>query len=418
MMIQRLPAVSIALFTAVFVVGCGGSDAPSSRQTAARETVTVRVADARPLVARDTIRVTGTLVADEEVVVSAKVSGRVQAIEKDLGDRIAAGDVLARIDPTDYELAVQEREMAVHATLAKLGLRDFPGSETDFDPADVPTVKSASLQLANARARYHRLKQLFEQDPPLISEQEYQDAQTAYEVARSQLEVQTLESRALIAEARTRQAELHTARQSLADTRVIAPVDSQRRYAVAQRMTSPGEFVSQGTPLYRLIDDDPIKMRALVPERHMSAVTVGLTAAITVQAYADSFGGSVSRISPQIDAASRTFPTEILIANSDGRLKPGAFAHADIELPVDRPIVSVPAAAVTSFAGVNKVFVVRDGRAVEVRVRLGVRSDDAQTIQIVQGLSGGEKVILSPPANLVTDTPVTVDAVAPAQASL
>jgi RND family efflux transporter MFP subunit len=412
---QRSTAAIIALAVAFVTAGCGRSEQAASRQ-GETSALTVRIAQAHPLVIRDTIRVTGTLFADEEVVLSATVSGRMLTIEKDLGDRLASGDVLATIDPTDYELAVQEREMAMHATLARLNLTDFP--EGTFDPAAVPTVRSAALQLANAQARYQRLKQLFEQQPPLISEQEYQDALTAFEVAQSQLEVQTLEARALIAEARTRQAELHTARQSLADTRVAAPADRSdvsRQFVVSERMTAVGAYVSQGTPLFRLIDDDPIKMRALVPERHMSAVELNLPADVVVQAYPEPFRGRISRISPQIDAANRTFPVEVTIANADGRLKPGAFAHADIELPVDRKVVTVPAAAVTSFAGVNKVFVLRDGKAVEIRVRLGLRNEDTQTIQVTQGLAGDEQVILSPPATLVTDTPVQVDA-APAQA--
>lgn len=421
MLEQRVATCIIAMIVAAGLGVAGGCDtsADPEPRTQERKAVTVHTVEAEAIVMREVIRVSGSLFADEEVLVSAKVSGRVASIRHDLGDRVTPGQVLAELDPTDYELEVAERELTVQATLAKLGLADLP--DAGFDPDKVPTVRRSSLQLDNALARYERLRKLFEQDPPLISEQEYQDAQTAYQVANSAHEVEIMEARALIAEARTRHAELQSAHQRLRDTKVSTPTgtdpDSTSPFAVAARMVSPGEYVGIATPMFRLIDDDPIKMQALVPERHMGQITVGLPAVVNVQAYETPFTGRVSRVSPSIDAASRTFPVEVQIANADGRLKPGAFAQAQIELPTERPAVRVPIEAVASFAGVNKVFVVRDGKAVEMRVRLGDRSEDATTLKVVQGLRGGERVILSPPANLVNDTPVeTADVASESQA--
>ncbi|NJL30374.1 MAG: efflux RND transporter periplasmic adaptor subunit [Phycisphaerales bacterium] len=348
--------------------------------------------------------------ADDEVLISAKVAGRVDKIHHDLGDRVEPDQLLAELDPTDYQLEVAERELTVQATLAKLGLSEMP--DASFDPQDVPTVRRSSLQLANAFARYERLRKLYEQVPPLISEQEYQDSQTAYQVASSAHEVEIMEAKALIAEARTRQAEYHSARQRLRDTKINSPTgnppDNTSRFAVAARMVSPGEFVAIATPMFRLIDDNPIKMQAMVPERHMGQITDDLPAIVNVQAYPEPFTGRVSRVSPSIDSANRTFPVEVQIANDDGRLKAGAFAQARIELPTKRSAVQVPSDAVTSFAGVKQGFVVRDGKAVELRVQLGERSEDASMVQVVEGLSTGERIILSPPANLVSDTPVQV----------
>ena len=384
----------------------------------------VQLVEARADAMRAAIRVTGTLYPEEEVLVSAKVSGRVVAIHHDLGDRINPGAVLVSLDPVDFQLVEQEKQLAVSATLAKLGLSAFP--EKEFEPTQVPTVKRAAKQLANVQAKFARVETLFQKTPPLVSEEEFADAKTAVEVARSVLEVEALNARALLAEARTRQAELEVARQNLKETTVYAPdpaavksvsaatatpvsLQANRAYAVAQRMVSEGEYVRESTPLFRLIDDNPVKLRAMVPELHIGQVAAKLSAKVTVHSYSDPFAGVVGRISPQIDAASRTFPVEILIANPDGKLKPGAFASASIELADARPTVIVPATAVASFAGVSKVFLVKDQKAVEARVELGDRS--GEHVHILKGLAAGAKVIAAPPSRLVAGTPVVVEEV-------
>lgn len=412
-----------ALLGSLALTSCGESQASSAKRAtqATSAPQVVRTVEATPVTVTPTIRVTGTLFADEDVVVSAKVSGRVRSIEHDLGDRVASGTLLAQIDPTDYELAARERELAIEATLARLSLTELPSA--DFDPAQVPAVRRTALQLENARARYERLRKLFEQTPPLISEQEMADAQTAYEVAQSSFDVEATQAKALIAEAATLKAELDIARQRLADTRIVAPIDRHpqhirdgqpRSYVIAERLISVGEYVREGDSLFRLIDDNPIKLRAMVPERFVSAVQPGLGVSVSVQAYDEPFRGQVSRVSPQIDPASRTFPVEVLIDNKDGLLKAGAFATARIELPRQEKAVRVPATAVASFAGVHRVFIVRDGKAVEARVELRDRNDAAQTIDIARGLEGGEHLVLAPSSTLVSGTPVQVEAHEPA----
>ncbi len=419
--------MAVALAGAGFLgalAGCnkdaGQAKVPDKAKAA--EPVRVQIVEARADSVRGRIRVTGTLYADEEVIVSAKVAGRIIALHHDLGDRIGPGAPLANLDPVDFELAEQEKELAVSATLAKLGLTAFP--EKEFIATEVPTVKRAAKQLANVQAKFARVETLFQKVPPLVSEEEFADAKTAVEVARSVLEVETLNAKALLAEAKTRQAELEVARQHLKETIIIAPetparsaasaaagspvsVGTSRSYAVAQRMVAEGEYVRESTPLFRLIDDNPVKLRAMVPEIHISQVAAKLSVSVTLQSYPQPFAGVVGRISPQIDAASRTFPVEVLIANPDGKIKPGAFANASIQLAEAVPTVSIPASAVASFAGVNKVFVVKDQKAAEARVELGERSGDI--VHVLKGLAAGTSVIVAPPSQLVTGSPVIVE---------
>ncbi len=424
--------------------GCGGGT-PAGKGKAKRvlEPETVKTAQSEAAVTRPAIRVTGTLYAMEDVVISAKVAGRIIGLAHDLGDRVDPGTTMAQIDRTDYRLAVEERRSAIRATLAKLGLGQFPSEELVTD--EVPSVRRTVVQLNNVQARYERLKKLFDQTPPLISEQEYADAETVYKVARSAFEVEKANAEALLAEAQTLQAELNVAIQRLADTEILAPKEPELpdlnallssssssarkpgtgpgevaavalftephnpelRYAVAERLVSLGEYVREGTPLFRLIDDDPVKLRAMVPERYVGMVMQDLSVTVFVQAHKEGFTGKITRISPQVDPVNRTFVVEVLIVNPDGRLKPGTFASASIGLPTELPAVRVPAAALTSFAGIHKVFTIKDGKAVENRVTLGDR--EGGYVLLTAGLEPGQQIVLSPPAQMVGGTPLILE---------
>jgi RND family efflux transporter MFP subunit len=219
---------------------------------------------------------------------------------------------------------------------------------------------------------------MYEEKPPTISEQDYSDQKTALEVARSNHEVASLEARTRLAQARTRASELEQARQALGDATVSAPggESQERSFAVAARLVSTGEYVREGTPMFRVVDSDPIKFRADVPERYIGDVRTGQGVDVSVQAFADRFHGTVARVSPQINAANRTFQIEIDIANADGRLKPGGFATGAIQTSVDESVIFLPQEAVVTFVGVTKTFVIRDGKAVERRIATGVQDGD------------------------------------------
>src|SRR5687767_9925926 len=205
---MKLPVLCLApLLAAVMIIGpaCEKS-AEANRSTPAAEPVTVSLASSRVAPVQREVKVVGTLYGDEEATVSAKVPGRITQILLDVGDRVPAGGPLAQIDRTDYELAAAQKRMAVQASLAKLGLDDFPPES--FDLTRVPTVERARLQSANAEAKFQRGEKLFRQDPPLISPQDFADLQTAFEVSRSNYEVELLVAKSQLADARARKTEI------------------------------------------------------------------------------------------------------------------------------------------------------------------------------------------------------------------
>lgn len=413
--VLTITAASLALAT---VAGCSKeTQANSGAGAQQREPVAVTLAPVTTRPVQRSVEVVGTLYGDEEATISAKVPGRITTIFADVGDRFGPGEPLAQIQKTDYELARAQQRMAVQESLAKLGLSGFP--EGDFDPAKVPLVERAKLQAQNAEAKFRRGEQLFKQTPPLLSEQDYADLRTTYDVARSDYDVQLLSARAILAEAATRKSELDLAEQRLADTTVRAPAAAEtessavsatsqhadNRYAVAQRFVSVGEYVREGTPMFRLVASDPIKFRAKVPERFVSQVRVGQKATVRVEAYSEVFQGAVARINPAVDLASRTFEVEVTVPNGDGRLQPGSFARGAIFTHTDENVVFVPAEAIVTFAGVSKVFA--DGKAVDHAVRMGVEVDGHT--EITRGdLEPGDQVVTTGASRLAGGAPVTV----------
>ena len=420
--LRSLATVTLLVLSVLMSAGCE-KESTAKAQPTQRDPVDVSVA---PVTTRDvqrSVEVVGTLYGDEEATISAKVAGRIEAIYKDVGDRCGPGEQLAQIEKTDYALAQTQQGMAVQESLAKLGLAELPTGE--FDPAKVPTVERARLQAHNAESKFRRGEKLFQEKPPLISDQDFADLRTAFDVARSNYDVELLAARSALAEAATRRSLQDLATQRLADTTVRAPAAAEtlssavsaatsrpgpNRYAVAARLVSVGEYVREGTAMFRLVAADPIKFRAAVPERFVAQVRVGQAARVNVEAYPEVFNGVVARINPQVDLASRTFQVEVTVPNADGKLQPGAFARGSILTYTDQKVVFVPKESVVTFAGVSKVFTVKDGKAVDHTIKSGVELDGQ--VEIAKGLTADAQVVVRGATQLARGAPVTVGAAA------
>jgi RND family efflux transporter MFP subunit len=317
--------------------------------------------------------------------------------------------VLAQIEKTDYELAARQKELAVKEQLAKLDLREMP--DDNFDPLDVPTVQRAKLQAQNAEAKYNRARDVTREGSQAMSQMEVDDMKNAWDVARRDYDVEVLNARSALQAARSLAAQLDIARRALADTTIAAPKGSSESttqpshiFAVSQRMVSVGEYVKEGAALFRLVADDPVKLRASVPERYVSEIKLGQTVELTVDAYDRKFTGKVSRINPQVDAQNRTFGIEVLVPNAEHLLKPGAFARASVQTRVDPKVVFIPQQSVISFAGTNKVFTVTDGKAVEMLVETG--EHQGELVEVTSGLDGSESIVVDGASKLATGVSV------------
>jgi len=345
-----------------------------------------------------TVTVTGTLAADEEVLTAFKVAGRVSAIAVDLGSLVRQDQVLARLDPTDYRLRVEQSAAALRQIRARLGLPP-DGTEEAVDPEQTAVVREARAVLNEARLNRERLARMYEKD--YISRAELDAAESRLLVAegRYQASLEDIRDRqALLAQ---RKSELALARQQLADTVLKAPIDG----AVRERKASTGEYLAPGAPVASLVRIHPLRLKVAMPEREAAAIRVGQTVQVRIEGDSGAYFGRIVRVSPVIEKQSRTLTVEAEVENRLGRLRPGSFAAAEILVDPEHLAVLIPAAAVVTFAGIEKVIAVKEGRAVERRIRTGRRT--ANRVEILEGLAPGD-VIVAEPGNLSGGQPVTV----------
>lgn len=342
------------------------------------------------------IAVAGTLAAEEQVVLSMKVSGRIQDLLVDLGSRVGEGQAIARVSPIDFTLRIAQTEAALQQARARLGLPS-QGDDDRVDPMQTAVVRQARAVLDEARLTRDRVRTFV--DRGISSRSELDAAEAALQVADSRFQDALEEVRNRQALLLQRRSELEIARQQLRDTTLTAPFAGMIR----ERPASPGQYVAPGVPIVTLVRVNPLRLRLEVPEREASAVRVGQPVQVRVEGDDEVHPGRVARLSPAIAEGSRTLLLEAEVPNEHGRLRPGAFAKAEIVVDRDQTAVLVPLSAIVTFAGLDKVMTVKEGRAEERAVRLGRRLDGR--VEIVEGLLAGEPVVVAP-GNLVSGTPV------------
>jgi RND family efflux transporter MFP subunit len=359
----------------------------------------VRVTPATEVAVARTVAATGTLAADEQIVLGTKVVGRLAAISVDLGSPVRKGQAVARIDPGDYRHRLDQAVAALQQARARLGLKP-DGADDRVEPADTAVVRQAKAVLDEAKLNRDRNAQLWQQE--LIPRSQLDSAVSALEVAegRYQDAIEEVHNRrAVLAQ---RRSELELARQQLADTVLVSPIDG----AVSQRQASVGEYLGTGAPVVTLVRLHPLRLRFSVPERDAASLRPGQPVRIIVEGDATAHPGTVARMSPAIAEQNRTLLIEAEVPNTRGALRPGAFAKAEVVVQQDDRVVTVPTNALVTFAGVEKVFTVREGKSVELPVTTGRRLGDR--VEIVSGLKAGQPVVVQP-GSLTGGQAVTVE---------
>jgi RND family efflux transporter MFP subunit len=394
--LKRSLAFSLALALAALGAGaCGDSPATPVPQNDAplRQ---VRVAPATETLASRTVSASGSLAADDQLVLGTKVIGRLGEISVDLGSRVKKGQAIARIDQSDYRLRVEQADAALQQARVRLGL-PATGNSDKVDIEQTSLVRQAAAVLKEARLSHDRMVELW--DRKLIARAELDTAVSQLVVAEGRYQDAIEEVRNRLAVLVQRRSELEIARQQLADTAIVSPIDG----AVSERQAAVGQYLPAGAPVVTLVRTHPLRLRLPVPEREAALVRTGQIVHLSVEGDPNQYQGRVARLSPAIAESSRTLLIEAEVPNERGVLRPGAFAKADIVIESGQRIVTVPRDAIVTFAGIEKLFMVANNTAVERRVRTGRSVDDR--VEIIEGIASGDEVVTRP-GNLVNGEPV------------
>ena len=423
--------------------GCGGAKTAANANTAAAPTVVdVKTAKATVRSLPTYFEATGNLAGDAQTDVGPTVGGKIVEVNFDIGSYVTKGDVLIRIDPRDAQIRLEQAERQVEQARAqvaqsktavaqaeagveqaranvrqqqiRLGLTE--GSDFDINKFSQVIAVRAQLELAEKELkRAERLlatgdisRAIYDQRlagrNQLLGQMEEARsnaavATRAINVAMEAMRVSQAQVNSAKANVKNAEAALNTsltgvdqARKSLNDTAVYAPISGY----VSERSSDLGEFISPNAPntkVATIVRTAVLRMKIDIPEQNIGTVKIGQGISIQTSAYPDrSFAGRVVRMSPSVNAASRTLTVEAEIENVGGLLKPGQFATVRIAQSAAKPTVMIPAAAVKAVGDQSKVFVIKDGRAEERTVRVGILENDM--IAIEQGVAENESVVV------------------------
>jgi membrane fusion protein, multidrug efflux system len=400
--LQILSLAAILSGLLLLATSCGGSKANvrNDETNSAAQPAAVDVTTATAIVRQlpRFFEATGSLTGDEQTDVAPSIAGKVVAVGVELGSYVKRGQMIVRLDDVDLKLRVQQAQAQLDQAKAalrqaeeKVGIR--PGRS--FDPNQVPEVANARVALELAEKNLRRAEKLIESGDISRSffdeqrahrDQLKEQYESALSLARQNYAA-VMTARANVANAET---QLGLAQRNLSYALVFSPIDG----FVAERTADLGEYVSPTTKVATIVRINPLRVRIDIPEQAIPEVNVGQSVSVTTSAWPDrNFSGRIARVSPNVSQTSRTLTVEAEIENSTGVLKPGQFATVRILQSRAQPAVLVPSRAVRTESGVNRVFVIKEGRAQERLVQLGQAEGDL--VEIRSGVAADETVATS-----------------------
>lgn len=360
--------------------------------------VTVRVAEAHRGPVRHVLRTTGDILPLLQVDLAPKVSGTVAAVAVQIGQAVAAGQVIIRLEQTEFLQRVAEAEAKVARAAARVAELTAGSRPEEIRQAE-ETLRQAVSRRANARLNRDRIRDLFATGA--VSQRELDEAELAVTLTEAQ-QAAAEQALALLrqgprpevraaAEAELKEAEALAAQQRtyLDYSTIRAPFAGH----ITRRLVDPGATVGPSTPVATLVSLGTVKVLLAVPERDAPLLTTHSPARVQVDAFPGrTFPGRVARINSALDPLSRTLAAEIHADNPEALLLPGMFARAEVTL-LTRDGVLIPSEAVLEEGGAAAVFVVEGGTARRRPVQTGYLQ--GTLIEVRQGLAAGEKVVVA-----------------------
>ncbi len=310
------------------------------------EAIAVTVAEVQKQSAETTLSLTGITEANQTVMVASKANGEITAIHFKLGDFVAKGQILARVDDTYTKL----------------------------------NLENARINYTKCKDDVQRYQTLREGDA--VSDTQLRDIRVAYENAKVQLE---------------------QAQQQLDDTYIRAPFSGY----ITSREVDLGKYVNVATTVAGMADISELKVLLSVPESSAYALDKGESVSIQTQVYpGTTFTGKIANISPQGDS-SHSYPVEVALPNSKQYpLKAGTYVDVSIDMGKTQEMLFIPRDAIVSSVKDPSVYRVENGTAHLVKITTG--RDHANSIEVLHGLQQGDQVVVNGQINLMDGARISV----------
>jgi len=363
------------------------------------------------------LNATGYIVAHHTIQVSSKVVGKVEWIGIEKGDHVKAGQVLVRLEDEEYRAQLEQSKANLQVMQARLSELEHGSRPQEIEAARA-AVEQAEADFNNNQLTLKRTKDLAAQG--ISPQQQLDNAQAQYDMAKAKLDSarknyelvkigprseQIEYARAQVAQAR---AQVDYAQTMADSTSIRSPVTG----TVLDRLVERGEMVTSQAfsttggakaSVASLADLNDLQVELDINQNDFAKITPHMNCNVVSDAYPDRvYKGVVAEVSPQADRQKATIQVKIKILHPDDYLRPEMNASvafvseqkAESPASAAKPLVVVPASAVRD----NAVYVVLDGKALRRPVKTG--PTNSQGVQILEGLIGGEDLIVNPPADL------------------
>ncbi len=318
-----------------------------SRQEKLKQASTmVRIAVVKPGKLTEIIKASGTLLADEEVNLSFETSGKITAIYFNEGTHVQKGQLLAKLNDDELE-----------AELGKL-----------------------KIQEKLAREKAERQKILLEKEA--VSQESYDQLKTDLQAIESEIDI-------LLAR--------------ISKTEIYAPFDG----IIGLRSVSEGAFVNSSTLIASLVKIQPLKIDFAIPERYAGMIKPGADLTFRLEDAMNAFHARVYAIEPGIDPRTRTIALRAIYENRKEEFQPGRFVSIELVIREKDDALQVPTECIIPELGGEKVFLIRNGKALSSQVKTGLRTEE--NIEILEGISPGDTIVVSGIMQLRNDMQVVIE---------
>ena len=333
------------------------------------------------------VALSGQTVADANIALAPKYTGRIVQVCASLGDVVQAGQVLMVQDTGDLDISINQNSAAANAAHA-----DAREAAAAYDANYIKTRNAYELE----QGKYERNKYLFSigaisQDTLDSVNQEYMASKAAFEVLANQVDgssAASVQSKEYTAEKQ----EHATAalRKQREDMILRAPRDG----IIGYRNAEAGAIATAGTKVLSLVDNRHINVDCTLSEGDAAILKTGMDVNVTIDALGQDYTGRIVYVSPAMDDSSKTYQVRIELGENSDTIKAGLFAHTAIDILQRPAALFVPKEAVLSKNGRQSIFVLNpDGTVEERAVKIGLINDEDE--EIIAGLSDGEIVVLS-----------------------
>ena len=293
-----------------------------------------------------TINVSGNIEGNKTVNLGFMVPGKINGINVDLGQNVKQGQLIASLDPTDYQIVKE--------------IVDAQANQT--------------------KDEYNRLKIMYERNS--ISESDYKKIEYALQNVLAQQKLKN---------------------KNLSDTRLYAPFNA----VLLKKVAETGEIISSGMPVLVLSDIRVVKVNAYVPENQLNKIKIGQEAKVQIDALGENYMGKVIEVSGSADITTRAFTVVIEVPNPKASIRPGMIAEVELSSNEEKSIITIPASSILKTPeDQTYVFMVKNGKAFRRDISIGSIYGDE--IEVVTGLSTGESLVTGGQNKLTNGSIVSV----------